>query len=140
VESVLYALMTIGRLLRQRMQSDGVDPSTFWLLKGLSSQGSMRVTELATLASLDASTVSRHLQQLHRAGLIERTQDPNDGRAQRVALSAEGRHLLDQGAARRRELLSRSLADWNDHDLATFDALLTRFVSNIERNTELEKA
>lgn len=140
VESVLYALMTIGRLLRQRIQGDGLDPGTFWLLKGLAEHGAMRVTELATLANLDASTVSRHVQQMHRGGLIERTQDPEDGRAQRVALSNEGRQMLRRGLTRRRELLARSLEGWDQHEIDTFDTLLTRFVDNIENNSELEHA
>lgn len=140
VESVLFGMMTIGRLLRQRMQGDGVDPGTFWLLKGLAARDSMRVTELAALANLDASTVSRHVAQLHRSGWIERSQDPADGRAQRVAISPAGRELLNQGLARRRVVLSRGLRDWNESDVETFGALLTRFVNDIEHDSELEHA
>jgi len=139
VESVLYALMTIGRLMRQRISGDGIDPSTFWMLKGLASRDAMRVTELAALANLDASTVSRHVAQLHRSGLIDRTQDPDDGRAQLVTLSERGRQLLIDGMARRRELLARSIADWENTDIETFDRLLGRFVGTLENNTELEQ-
>lgn len=139
VESVLYGLMTIGRLLRQRMQGDGVDSGTFWLLKGLAAHDALRVTELAALANLDASTVSRHVAQLHRSGLIERSQDPDDGRAQRVALSLAGRELLNESLARRRALLSRSLDRWDQTEIETFDRLLTRFVADIENNVELEQ-
>jgi DNA-binding MarR family transcriptional regulator len=140
VESVLYALMAIGRLLRQRIQGDGMDPGTLWLLKRLSAHDAMRVTDLAAWANLDASTVSRHVQQLQRAGFIERTQDPDDGRAQRVALSDQGRQVLKEGIARRRAVLSKSLEDWDQNDIVTFDRLLARFVGNIENNTELEQA
>jgi DNA-binding MarR family transcriptional regulator len=140
VESVLYALMSIGRLLRQRIQGDGMDPGTFWLLKGLGTADAMRVTDLAAMANLDTSTVSRHVQQLHRSGLIERTPDPDDGRAHRVALSTEGRSLLNQSMVRRRELLSQSLQGWPAEDIDAFDQLLNRFVRNIENNTELEQA
>ena len=140
VESVLYALMTIGRVLRQRIQGDGLDPGAFWLLKVLSTQDAMRVTELAALANLDASTVSRHVSQLHRSGLIDRTPDPDDGRAQRVALSASGRQILRDGLVRRRTLLSTSLEGWDQSDIETFDKLLARFVGDVENITELEKA
>ncbi|HEX8508705.1 MAG TPA: MarR family transcriptional regulator, partial [Propionibacteriaceae bacterium] len=111
VESVLYALMSIGRLLRHRMQGDGLDPATFWLLKGLADRGALRVTELAALGNLDVSTVSRHVTQLHRSGLIERTPDPDDRRAQRVALSEQGQELLTRSLIRRRTLLGASLKD-----------------------------
>lgn len=140
VESVLYALMTIGRLLRQRMHGDAIDPGTFFLLKGLAGRDAMRVSELAGLANLDASTVSRHVAQLHRSGLIERTQDPDDGRAQRVALSEHGQDLLNRSLIRRRALLGKSLQDWDLNELETFGRLLERFVNNIESNTELEQA
>lgn len=140
VESVLYSLMSIGRALRQRLQGDSVDPGTFWLLKGLAAHPALRVTELATFANLDASTVSRHVQQLHRTGLIERTPDPDDGRAQRVALSDRGREVLQQAMEQRRAILTRSLRDWDTSEIETFDRLLTRFVSEIESNTELEHA
>lgn len=140
VESVLYALMTVGRLLRHKMAGDSVDPGVFWLLKGLSGNDAMRVTELAALANLDASTVSRHVAQLHRSGLIERSQDPADGRAQRVAISDQGQTLLDDSLARRRAVLEKGLDDWDLSDIETFERLLSRFVHNIENISELEHA
>ncbi|HEX8487714.1 MAG TPA: MarR family transcriptional regulator [Propionibacteriaceae bacterium] len=139
-ESVLYTLMSIGRLMRQRLQGDDMDPATFWLLKGLATHGALRVTELAALANLDASTVSRHVQQLHRSGLIERTPDPDDGRAQRVALSSHGRDRLNEGLARRRALLGKSFEGWHHDDIRALDTLLARFAGNLEHNTELEHA
>ena len=139
-ESVLYTLVSIGRLMRQRLHGDDMDPATFWLLKGLAKHDALRVTELATLAGLDASTVSRHVQQLHRSGLIDRTPDPADGRAQQVRLSSHGRTLLDEGLARRRALLGKSFEGWNHDDIHTLDTLLARFLGNLEHNTELEHA
>lgn len=139
-ESVLYALMSIGRLMRQRLHKDDMDPATFWLLKGLAQHEVLRVTELAAFANLDASTVSRHVQQLHRSGLIDRTPDPADGRAQRVALSSLGRARLQDGMARRRALLTRSFEGWDRDDIGTLEKLLARFVGNIEHNSELEHA
>src|SRR4029450_13686475 len=86
VESLMHALLGVGRLMRQRGQGETLDTGSFWLLKTLSESGPLRVTDLAASAILDASTVSRHVAQLHGAGLIERTPDPIDGRAQRVRL------------------------------------------------------
>jgi DNA-binding MarR family transcriptional regulator len=138
---VLNALMSIGRLMRHRFQGDGMDLGTFFLLKELASHDAMRVTELAALANLDASKVSRHVQQLDRAGLIERTQDPDDGRAQRVALTDRGRELLSEGIARRREVLGKSFEEWDRSDIEVLDKLLARFVGKIENiSAELEKA
>ena len=139
-ESVLYTLMSIGRLMRQRLYSDDMDPATFWLLKALAKHDALRVTELAALANLDASTVSRHVQQLHRSGLIDRTPDPDDRRAQQVALSSGGRERLNEGLARRRALLGKSFEGWDHDDIQALDTLLARFVGDLEHNTELEHA
>jgi DNA-binding MarR family transcriptional regulator len=141
VDSVLLALMAIGRLMRQRVDGDQLDPGTFWLLKTISVRGPLRVTELAGCANLDTSTVSRHVAQLDRAGLVERTPDPDDGRAQRIQLTGPGSTQLQSAFARRRELLSRALVGWQSDDIALLDQLLGRFVNDIDTlNAELEHA
>ena len=141
VDSVLFALMAIGRLMRQRVEGDHLDPGTFWLLKTISARGPLRVTELAGCTNLDTSTVSRHVAQLDRTGLIERSPDPADGRAHRVGLNSHGTELVEDAFRRRRALLSRGLAGWEPDDIAQLDRLLGRFVSDIENLTsDLEHA
>lgn len=141
VDSVLFALMSIGRLMRQRLEGDSFDPGTFWLLKTISSRGPLRVTELATCSNLDTSTVSRHVAALDRSGLVERTPDPDDGRAQRIQLTAAGSTQLQRAFDRRRELLGRALVGWQVDDIALLDELLGRFVHDIDTlNAELERA
>jgi DNA-binding MarR family transcriptional regulator len=137
----MHALMSIGRLIRQRSQGETLDTGTFYMLKTIHAHGSMRVTDLAALANLDTSTVSRHVAHLHRVGLIERTPDPDDRRAQRVRLSDEGGTQLATAFNGRRALLERSLDGWAPEDLEQLDRLLTRFVGDVDTLTEdLEKA
>lgn len=131
VDAMLTALMTVGRLMRQRQADDQVDPGTFWLLKTIAHQGPLRITELATISHLDTSTVSRHVAQLERNGLVDRSPDPADGRAQLVGISTDGQHQLDQAFERRREILESTLAGWESDDIATFERLLTKFVSGV---------
>ena len=131
VDSVLSTTMAIGRLMRQRLAGDQLEPATYWVLKNLL-PGSVRITALAASTQLDTSTVSRHVTQLEQAGLVERSQDPDDRRAQRVGLTEEGRTQLAASTARRREVLTHSLDDWDDADLADLERLLDRFVTSIE--------
>jgi DNA-binding MarR family transcriptional regulator len=132
VQSVLHALMSVGRLIRQRGQGETLDPGAFWLLKTVAMNGSMRVTDLASSANLDTSTVSRHVAQLHKVGWIERTPDPDDRRAQRVRVSAAGQSTLDRALAARTAVLARSLEEWSQADLEELDRLVTRLVADVE--------
>jgi DNA-binding MarR family transcriptional regulator len=54
----------------------------------------IRTTDLALALALKSSTVSRHAARLEELGLVERTVDPDDGRASLLALSAQGRRTL----------------------------------------------
>jgi DNA-binding MarR family transcriptional regulator len=141
VESLMHALLGISRLMRQRSQGETLDTGSFWLLKTLAASGPLRVTDLAACANLDPSTVSRHVAQLDSAGLIERTPDPVDGRAQRVRLSAPGAQRIEAMLHSRRALLEKCLESWEARDLDELDRLLTRFAADVEALTQkVEKA
>lgn len=141
VNSLMHALMNVGRLMRQRSHGETLDTGSFWLLKTLAAAGPQRVTDLALCAGLDVSTVSRHVAQLHSADLIERAPDPADGRAQRVKLSAAGVERFDAALSTRRSLLERCLESWDPRDLVELDRLLSRFAADVEAFTQsIEKA
>jgi DNA-binding MarR family transcriptional regulator len=133
---VLDVLMGVGRRFRRRAAGATLDPGAFWLLKSLVGDGPLRPTDLAASMGLDTSTVSRHLTQLHRAGLVERSVDPDDRRAQRVELSPAGRAEVDAALASRRTLLERSLSDWTDQDVGLLHHLITRMLTSLESTQE----
>ena len=140
VDSVLAALMTVGRTMRQRVAGDELEPGSFWLLKNIGAGEPIRVTSLAACTNLDTSTVSRQVAQLDRAGLVERTPDPDDGRAHRLQLTHAGRTQLQDAFARRRALLRRVLDRWDTDDVVAMDRLLGRFVADLEHHdAELEQ-
>ena len=122
--------------MRQRGQGETLDSGSFWLLKSLAASGPLRVTDLAVCANLDASTVSRHVAQLHSAGLIERTPDPLDGRAQRVKLSDAGIARIEAALRSRRALLEKALGSWDPRDFEELEQLLTRFAGDVEALTQ----
>jgi DNA-binding MarR family transcriptional regulator len=122
----MAAMVRVGKRLRHRIPGEEIDFATLPLLKTLRHCGPMRLSALAEALDLDASTVSRHARTLEDRGLLERTGDPDDGRASRVTVSAHGAECLERGAERRRALIAEALAGWSPEDRETLRVLLHR--------------
>ncbi|MGZ8742506.1 MAG: MarR family winged helix-turn-helix transcriptional regulator [Nocardioides sp.] len=125
-EAVLTATVRVGKRLRQRLPGDEFDFSSMALLKTLATQGPMRLSALASVLHLDASTVSRQVRTLQDRGLVERTDDPDDGRASQIGISPHGLPALEDGGRRRRALIGHVMADWAESDRETLRVLLHR--------------
>jgi DNA-binding MarR family transcriptional regulator len=145
-ERILTSLSTIARATNQvrlherLLASAGVrlDRAGATLLTklALSDRQALRVTELAERLGVDPPTVTRKVQQLERLGFVLRTEDPADGRAHRIALTASGRRSLKRLTAARREWLSGLLGGWSDQEREQFAVLLGRFTESLHEELE----
>ena len=106
--------------------SPGLDTSGYALVVATDRLGTAHACELADLLGVDKSTVSRQLAALVERGLVERTTDPVDRRAQVVSLSEHGRARLDAARAEHSADLARVLADWSPADLDTAVSVVAR--------------
>lgn len=86
-----------------------------------------RVGDIAERNLSDASTVSRQVSHLTSLGLVAKVPDPEDGRAQLVALTEEGVALLDELVERREAWFAELLADWSEEDVTAFIGYVDRF-------------
>ena len=139
-DALMSLMMALGRRMRQRQPGDEIDYSAFPLLKLLSHQGPMRLSGLAAVLGLDASTVSRHARQLEDRGLLERTEDPDDGRASRVAISERGNACLAKGFETRKQLITHALDGWTDEERDTLRELLHRLVQTLMTQNEAQES
>jgi DNA-binding MarR family transcriptional regulator len=130
-DALMSLMMALGRRMRQRQPGDEIDYSAFPILKLLTHQGPMRLSALAQVLGLDASTVSRHARQLEDKGLLERTGDPDDGRASRVAVSERGHACLAKGFETRKHVIASALEGWSDEERETLRAQLHRLVETL---------
>lgn len=134
-EAVMVTMMSLGRRMRQRQAGDEIDLSALFILKVLRGCGPMRLSALAATLELDASTVSRHVRHLEDRGLLERTSDPDDGRASMVAVTRRGTRCLQKHAAGRRALIGQLLEDWTDDDREQLRCLLARVNRDLTTST-----
>lgn len=137
IDRLLRSMVLIGRASKRSLA--GMEAAGYWLLQVLDARGPMRLTGLAAACELDNSTVSRHARSLEADGLVVRTPDPGDGRAQVLALSEAGQTAIATARAQRRALISDRLADWSPDDVATLTDLLSRLADDIEASQNPRK-
>jgi DNA-binding MarR family transcriptional regulator len=128
----LVRLLDRTHAQRQAEHPDAVERATYHLLVHLVKDGSQRAGALAEAVHSDPSTVSRQVGQLVRLGLVERTADPDDGRAALLAATPEGRRVFEENRRLRNERIAALLADWPREDRRELVRLLARFTTDFE--------
>jgi DNA-binding MarR family transcriptional regulator len=83
---------------RRLLQGFGLSVARFNLLRHLAGQGPLSPGELCGLLLCDKANVTRLLDGLEQATLVERTPHPGDGRRSQVSLTPAGRARLQQAA------------------------------------------
>ena len=80
-------------------------------------EGESRATHLAERLGVSAPVLSRHIAELEEHGYVLRRPDPEDGRAQLIALSASGAEKLRRIEDQRTATLQGLLQDWSEDDV-----------------------
>jgi DNA-binding MarR family transcriptional regulator len=111
---------------------EGLDGAAISLLMQLVRCGPRRQGELADVAMLDPSTVSRYVGQLVRRDLVERRPDPADGRAVQLVATRTGHAAAGRMIARRDEIFGEVLADWDHDEVLLLARLLTRLNDDVD--------
>jgi DNA-binding MarR family transcriptional regulator len=129
LEREIGLLLRRSRAISSRLAGQlhpDLDGAAFGLLALLQDAGPLRASDLVARLGLDKSTVSRQVASLVGLGLVERSADPDDGRAQVLTPSAEGAARLAQIRDARRERWEADLGHWPAEDVATLAELLHR--------------
>ena len=103
-----------------------------WLiLVSLKTGGHAMQRELAAAVGIEGPTLTHHLDRLERDGLVSRERDPANRRIQRVALTDAGDAAFFRLAKVVRAFDRRLRAGFDDDEIATLAALLTRLHGNV---------
>lgn len=117
---------------RARLVHPDLQPVGYLVLVQVEEDGPVRGTTVCETLQLDKGAVSRALQHLIDLGLVDRTPDPDDGRATLVSVSAEGRRRVRAVDAERRALLALRFDGWDEQDLDGVAEALHRYNSTFE--------
>ena len=85
----------LAELLATALADAPIKPTDFAVTSVLRLTGPVRPTELARLVGMRPTSLSNYLRRLGDAGLVRRRQDPTDGRAVLVSLTAKGRRATE---------------------------------------------
>lgn len=113
---------------------DGIERAAYAILFCLVQEGPQRTSRLAELLHSEISTISRQSSSLVAHGLVERTADPEDGRACLLSPTAEGLRVFERNRKQRNEWIATVLADWPDSDRQALNDLLEQLNTAIERH------
>jgi DNA-binding MarR family transcriptional regulator len=119
----------IRRVLWERARGvhPELQPSSYLMLAYLADHGALRGSAIAEALCIDKGAVSRQLGHLVELGLVDRSPDPDDGRATLVSASADAVRRINDVADGRRRWLDERLEDWTDEEITDFAAVLARY-------------
>jgi DNA-binding MarR family transcriptional regulator len=112
---------------RARAVHPDLQPASYLMLSHLVSSGPQRSSVLSERFGVDKGAISRQVQHLCELGLLERTPDPEDGRATLVSASPDAVHRMEALNRDRRRWLDEQLAEWSEDDLREFVTGLARY-------------
>ncbi|MEX1218454.1 MAG: MarR family transcriptional regulator [Acidimicrobiales bacterium] len=93
--------------------------------------GPMRMSDLADAVRTHPAALTRQVQALEAEGYVERSTDPQDGRASVVSVTAAGRNAHRRIEAANDELMAEQLDSWSPEELKLLVEQLDRLVSDL---------
>ena len=131
------AVARLSRRLRPTAAAGSLTTTEVDVLVAIDRHGPIRLSDLAGLAGLNPTMLSRLIPRLEAAGLMRRLVAEGDRRVCRVEISAKGRRLLERVRSERNDALSRLLRGLVDADRQALGAAVPILEALAERLLEL---
>ncbi|MEC5397457.1 MarR family winged helix-turn-helix transcriptional regulator [Uliginosibacterium sp. H1] len=129
----LHALMHLFKAqARDALAADGsgLGPMEARALGYIARHPGSTQQDLVEHSGRDKAQIARLVSQLDERGLVERRADENDRRCQLLQLTPAGQALQRRQRQKRRQLLERMLADFDEGERASLGTLLARMRHN----------
>jgi DNA-binding MarR family transcriptional regulator len=135
-QEVGVLIRRIKRVIGERARAVHPDlqPASYLMLTYLASDGPQRSSVMSERFNVDKGAISRQVQHLCELGLLDRTPDPDDGRAMLISASSDAVHRMQAVDRDRRRWLEEQLAGWSEDDLHEFVTGLGRYNSALDQN------
>ena len=118
----------------------GVTRAQWKVLFRLERQPGLRQIELADMLDIEPITLSRIIDRLEEAALVERLADPSDRRAWRLHVTAQAQPLIEKLRAVADAMISEAFAGIDPDHIAITRKVLERVRENASRAAPMNKA
>jgi len=126
------ALLRLARELRRESHALGVTGGQVTLLIQIRRNRGIGVNELAAQERISAAAMSKHVDRLQKAGLVERTPHASDRRRHGLFLTDEAERVLRSVKSRRTAWLASRLERLDPDELATLDEAVEPLLALLE--------
>ncbi|MGP4845518.1 MarR family winged helix-turn-helix transcriptional regulator [Marinobacter sp. 1Y8] len=125
----------LSRSMEKAWSEYGLNGASFDVLATLRRAGppyALSPGGLMASTMVTSGTMTNRIDQLEKAGLVERVRNPDDGRGFQVSLSAKGLELIDEAVTAHVETQAKLVATLSDDQRAQLDDLLRHFLSRFD--------
>lgn len=125
----------IGREIEKTFCERGLSSSSFDVLATLRRSGPpyrLSPGDLLATTMVSSGTMTNRIDQLEKAGLVERLANPDDRRGVIIALTAEGLQRVDEAATAHVANQHRIVSELSTEEKANLDALLRKYLAAFE--------
>ncbi|MBP1871207.1 Multiple antibiotic resistance protein MarR [Ensifer adhaerens] len=125
----------IGREIEKTFSERGLSSSSFDVLATLRRSGPpfrLSPGDLLATTMVSSGTMTNRIDQLEKAGLVERLDNPDDRRGVIIALTEEGLKRVDEAATAHVSNQHRVVAELSPEERANLDALLRKYLAAFE--------
>ncbi len=130
-ERLVEDLLSFSRLLRPGRDS-GMTPQQYWLLRQLSRDGSLSISELAQTLGITVGSVTVACKRLEKAGLLTRVRQAADERIVQVTLTAQGQAQIEALRQRKRDALTQWLNVLDECEQENLHSMIERLLAAAE--------
>jgi len=118
----------------------GVTRAQWKVLFKLTRTPELRQIELADMLEIEPITLTRIIDRLEEAGLVERARDPDDRRAWRLHVTAKAQPLIAKLQAIGAELVDDAFSGIDSKDIEITRQVLARARENAGRSASMNRA
>lgn len=125
----------LAREVEKALGVHGLNSASFDVLATLRRSGPpyrLSPGDLIATTMVSSGTMTNRLDQLEKAGLIERSHNPDDRRGVIIALTPKGLALVDEAVTSHVENQHRLLDGLSAEERAALDGLLRKFLGDFE--------